>query len=221
MKSASLATARVRSACLAAVRVTWMIAIVVCVLATAGGLLFGGSGRDSSPQFPGFAFSDGADPSQHLPELASFDPTAALVVGGRKAREKHRGRESGRVWEEGTRLADRRIPGEPNRSVSDRQESGGGRAPSAGSAPSSSSRPSPTRAPTVRPPTLPDAPTVSPPKVPDAPPASPPELPDPASVSPQASVSAPDLPKPAVSVNVSAPVKTPAGGDLSVSAGLS
>src|SRR3954451_16150714 len=193
MKRASLATAHVRSAGLAAVRITWIIAIVVCVLATAGGLLFGGSGRDSSRQFPGFAFTDGADPLQSLPDLASFDPTAALVVGGRKAREKHRATKSGRLWEEGTRLADRRIPRAPNRSVSDRREAGGGRAPSGGSPPSSSSRPSPTHAPTVSPPKLPDAPTVSPPKVPDAPPVSPPKLPDAPSVNPPASVSAPDL----------------------------
>jgi hypothetical protein len=192
MKRASLATARASSAGLAAVRITWIIAIVVCVLATTGGLLFGGSGRDSSRQFPGFAFTDGADPPQPLPELASFDPTAALPVGDGKV-QQHRKGAARTVRGEDSGPVDRPADADthsrahaPGRSVGE-QPGLSERGPAGAEAPPSSSGPK-----------LPEGPSVSPPKLPEAPSASP-----------------PSLPKPTAPMSVAAPVR-PADDELGV-----
>jgi hypothetical protein len=64
---------------LAAVRITWITAFVVCVVSILTGLLSGtDDGGDSSQQFPGFAFDDGGDSSQQLPEFALVEPAAAI-----------------------------------------------------------------------------------------------------------------------------------------------
>jgi hypothetical protein len=192
MKSASLATAHVRSAGLAAVRMTWIIAIAGCLLATAGGLLFGGSGRDSVRQFPGFAFTGGSDPSQQLPELASFDPRAALAVGGGKV-QQHRRAAAPAARAEETGPVDRPADADthsrahaPGRTVGE-QPGLSERGPAGAEAPPSSSGPK-----------LPEGPSVSPPKLPEAPSASP-----------------PSLPKPTAPMSVAAPVR-PADDELGV-----
>ena len=69
----------IRFAGLAAVRITWITAIAVCGFAIVTGLVSGTDSHNSAGKLPGFAFSDGGDPSQQLPESASFDPVAAPV----------------------------------------------------------------------------------------------------------------------------------------------
>lgn len=203
----------IRFAGLAAVRITWITAIVVCVLAILIGLLSGTDSRNSSGQLPGFAFSDGGDPLQPLqqsPESASLDPVAALaaVVDGKAQRTMTAAPQGDR-----SQWADERAPGDthsgarvPGGSGSQPGKEGGqpgneggsGPSPRSGSKspqPPSSTSPKPTPAPAVSPPKVPQAP-VSPPK-----PAPPPSL-APPSVSASAS-------PPSVSVNVPAPVQVP------------
>ena len=219
MKSAS----ELRLAGLGAVRITWITAIVVCVLAVLSGLLSGTDGRNSSRQFPGFAFTDGGDSSQQFPGfqqfpgLASLDPAAALVGGD--AREippkTQKIATAGPNGNRGQRV-NQQAPGgshsRPGAPPPGSQPGGDGGRP-----PSSARGPSQPQAPTPRP--KPQAPTVSPPKLPQAPKVTvnvpKPPLPPTVSVSaPEPSqapsgTSAPSLPLPQVSVNVSAPVQTP------------
>lgn len=208
MKSAS----EVRLAGLGAVRITWATAIVVCVLAIVSGLFSDPNGRNSSRDMPGFAFTDGDDPSVQLPELASFDRTAAL---GGNAKEKAQKAETSAPQGDRSQPADQHRPGDshsgsrvPDRSGSQPPESGsqepenaGGRAPSS-----------------LREPTPPEAPSVS---VNVQPP------PQETSVSVQSqsppqetSVRVQPPPQPTLSVSVSASVETPVVKDPTVSVEL-
>jgi hypothetical protein len=220
VKSASEA----RIAGLAAVRITWITAIVVCVLAILSGLLAGTDGRNFSQQFPGFGFTDGGNSSQQFPEFASFDPAAALV-GAEPQRNAPTTQKTETAGPQGHR--DQPIdeqasgPGHSKTGVphpGSRPESVGGRAPS------SAPRPNRPQAPTVnipKPPQLPtvnlpkpqqQAPTVNLPKPQQAPTVNLPEPPQAPTVSlpepPQPSVSV-NLSQPSVSANVSPPVPTP------------
>ena len=113
----------VRLTGLAAVRITWITAIVVCVLAVVSGLLSGTDGRDSSRQFPGFAFTDGGNAQnaqQPLPDFASLDPTAALV-GGAVQKTAAKTQKDETAWPHGTRgqrVSDR-APGDSRSSPGD------------------------------------------------------------------------------------------------------
>ena len=78
----------IRSAGLAAVRITWITGIAVCGFAIVTGLISGTDSHNSAGKLPGFAFSDGGDPLQQLRESASLDPAAApaVVVDGKAQR---------------------------------------------------------------------------------------------------------------------------------------
>jgi hypothetical protein len=207
----------VRLAGLAAVRITWITAIVVCVLAVLTGLLSGTDGRDSSGQFPGFAFRDGGDSSQQFPGFASLDPVAALVGGDAQgiALKPQQTDTTALQGNRGQRVNEQ-APGDrhtrPSAPPSGSQPDGtGGRPPSSAPGPNRPQAPTPgskpPQAPTSgsKPPQAPTV-TVKVPKPPQAPSASV-SLPK----APQAPSgnSAPSLPLPQVSVNVSAPVQTP------------
>jgi hypothetical protein len=196
----------IRFAGLAAVRITWITAIVVCVLAILTGLLSGTDSRNSSGQLPGFAFSDGGDPLQQSSEFASLDPVAALagVVDG-KAQRTQRTITAASLGHR-SQQADERAPGDTHSGARVPGGSGsqpgnqGGRGPSPtpgpkSPQPASSNPPKPTPAAPLSPPKLPQAP-VSPPK----------PAPQPSPALPSVSVS----PSPtSVSANVPAPVQVP------------
>jgi hypothetical protein len=178
----------IRFAGLAAVRITWITAIVVCVLAILTGLLSGTDSRNSSGQLPGFAFSDGGDPLQQSPESAPLDPAAALasVVDGKAQRTMAAAPQGDR-----SQRASERAPGHTH---------SGARVPKGtGSQPGNEGGrgPSPTLGPKP-----PQPPSSTPSKPTPAPPVSPPK---PAPL-PSVSVSASP---PSVSVKVPAPVQTP------------
>jgi hypothetical protein len=210
----------VRLAGLAAVRITWIIAIVVCVLAVLSGLLSGTDGRNSSRQFPGFAFTDGGDSSSwpQFPGLAFLDPTAALVGGDAQeiAAKTQQTDAAGPQGSPGQRVNEQ-APGDSHSRAGvpppGSQPGGtGGRPPSSAPGPNRPQAPTPG-------PNRPQVPTVSLPKLPKAPTVTVdvPKPPQPPTVSvsvpkaPQApsGTSAPSLPLPQVSVNVSSPVQTP------------
>ncbi len=167
-------------------RITWITAIVVCVLAILTGLLSGTDSRNSSGQLPGFAFSDGGDPWQQSPEFASLDPAAALagVVDG-KAQRTQRTITAASLGHRSQR-ADERAPGDTHSGARVPGGSGsqpgnqGGRGPSPTPGPKSPQPPSsnptkPTPAPPLSPPKLPQAP-VSPPKPAPQPSPAPPSV---------------------------------------------
>jgi hypothetical protein len=196
---------------LAAVRITWITAIVVCVLAIVSGLLSGTDGRNSSRQFPGFAFTNGGNAPQLLPDFASLDPVAALVGGeARKNAPKTQKNETAGPQGNRAQRVDEQALGDSHSKAGvppsgTQPEGSGGRPPSSTPGPNRPQRP------TVDVPQLPQAPTVSvnvpkPPQlpsvsvnVPNSPPPSPPQAPS--------GTSGPSLPQ--VSVNVSAPIQTP------------
>jgi hypothetical protein len=216
VKSASEA----RIAGLAAVRITWITAIVVCVLAILSGLLAGTDGRNFSQQFPGFGFTDGGNSSQQFPEFASFDPAAALVgeEPQRNAPTTQKTETAGPQGHRGQPIDEQASgPGHSKTGVphpGSRPESVGGRAPS------SAPRPNRPQAPTVNIPKPPQLPTVSLPKPPQAPTVSlpkpsqgptvslpkPPQAPTVSLPEPQLpTVSPPEPPQPSVSVKLSQP----------------
>jgi hypothetical protein len=189
---------------LAAVRITWIIAIVVCVLAVLTGLLSGTDGRNSSRQYPGFAFADGGDSLQPFPGiqqlhgLASLDPTAA-PVGLEAQKNPLTSQKTETPGPQGNRdhgvneqaPADRHPrPAVPHQEG--QPEVTGGRPPSSAAGPDRPQAPTVT----VNIPKPPQLPTVS---VPDPSPSQPPQAPS--------GSTGPSLPE--VSVNVSAPVQTP------------
>jgi hypothetical protein len=187
---------------LAAVRITWITAILVCVLAVVSGLLSGTDGSNSSQQFPGFAFADGGNSSQPFPDFASLDPAAALVVGEvhKDAPKTQKNETAGPTGNRGQRV-DEQAPGDSHSKPGaphpgTQPEGAGGRPPA--------SIPGPNRQPQA--PEAPEAPTVSVsvPKPPEAPTVSV-SVPDPE----QAPSGTSALSLPQVSVNVSAPVQTP------------
>ena len=190
----------IRFAGLAAVRITWITAIVVCVLAILIGLLSGTDSRNSSGQLPGFAFSDGGDPSQ-FPESASLDPAAALagVVDGKAQRTKTAGPQGDR-----SQRADVRAPGDTQSGARVPEGSGSQPGNEGGRGPSPTPGPKPPQPPSSTAPKPTPAQPVSLPKLPQAPVS--PSKPAPAPSPPPPSVSVSASP-PSVSVNVPAPVQ--------------
>jgi hypothetical protein len=202
----------------------------VCGLAIVIGLLSGTDGSNSSRLLPGFAFSDGADPSQAVPALDSFDPIAGLVAPARgNGQEKGQKTDTAAQPWNRSKAVDQRASDDnqstaraPDRSGSEQPRNAGGRPASSSPGPRTLQAPSVTlpHAPSANPPTLPQAPSVSPPPPPDTSgsvSASPPA----ASVSaspPAVSVSASP---PAASVSASPPAEAaPIRADVSVSARL-
>jgi hypothetical protein len=226
VKSASKVTSEVRVAGLAAVRITWITAIVVCALAILSGLLAGSDGRNFSQGFPGFGFTGGGDSSPLFPEFASFDPAAALVgEGAERNVPKTQGTETaGPQGDRGQRIDEQASgPGHSRTGVphpGSRPDGVGGGAPSSAPRPNrpqapTVSLPKPPQLPTVSLPKPPQPPTVSLPKPSQPPTASPPKPSPPPTVSvpepPQLpTVSLPKPAQPSVSVNLSSPVQTPA-----------
>jgi hypothetical protein len=185
---------------LVAVRITWITATAVCVVSILIGLLSGTDGGDSSPQFPGFAFSDGGDSSLQSPEFALFEPAAAMF--GAETQQKAQRTKTAAAQEDRSGRTKKGAPGEghsrsgvPPRSRSHR-EGADGREPVV------TPSPKPSRSTSVTPPRHPQAPSVKPPKLPQAPSVNPPKLPPAPS-----EITAPSPPP--VSLKVSAPVQTP------------
>lgn len=213
----------IRFAGLAAVRITWITAIVVCLLAILIGLLSGTDSRNSSGQLPGFAFSDGGDPVQQSPESASLDPIAALggVVDGKAQRTM-----AGVAQGDRSQRADERAPGDthsgtrvPGGSGSQPGNEGGQRGNEGGRGPSPTPRAKSPQPPSSNPSKPTPAPPVSTPKLPQAPVSPPKPAPQPSA--PQPSVSASPSP-PSVSVSAPAPVQVPGVKvpDVNVTVGL-
>jgi hypothetical protein len=191
VKSAS----ELRLAGLVTVRITWITAILVSVLAILSGLLSGTDGRDSSQQLPGFAFTDGGDPSQQfLDEFALFDPAASVVGGGKTKTAAPEDERSQRAKEEAAGDS-RPSSGVPHRSGSQPKDVGG-------RAPVVTPQPNPPQAPSVTDPEPPQAISVTDPEPPQAPSVTP------APSQPPVSVSVPAPSQPPISVSVSAPVQT-------------
>jgi hypothetical protein len=161
---------------LTAVRITWITAIAVCVLAILSGLRSGADGGGSSLQFPGFAFADSGDDPQLLPELALPHPAATVGAEAQKIKGKPKTAApegDGRQW------AAERAPGEsqsrahvPNRSGS-RPDNAGGTGPVGGRGPVGTGGPG-SQAPSLEPPKLPKEPALEPPKLPKEPALKPP-----------------------------------------------
>jgi hypothetical protein len=209
-----------RQAGLAAVRITWITAILVCALAVLSGVLSGSHGSGSSQQFPGFAFTDGGN-SSPFPDLAALDPAAALLAGAAQANDPSTqkpgiagpGVNGGRrVNEQASGDSDSRARLPRPGIQSPRSQPDGG----AGKQPSSTSGPNGPQGPTLDLPKLPQAPSVSvnvpkPPQAPSVsvtqPKPSPPQAPSGGSGGGGSAPSAPSLPQ--VSVNVSSPIQTP------------
>jgi hypothetical protein len=205
-----------RFAGLAAVRITWATAIVVCVLAIVSGLLSGTDGGNSSQQFPGFAFTDDGNASPPFTDFASLDPAAPLgpaaaLVGGEAQQNTPKTQKTETAGPQGNRgrRVDEQAPGDGDSRAGVRHP---GTQPEGadGGPPSSTPAPNRPQAPTVSPPEpeTPQAPTVTVnvPEPPQAPSVSvnvpnPPQEPS--------GPSAPSLSLPQVSVHVSAPVETP------------
>jgi hypothetical protein len=196
----------IRLAGLAAVRITWILAIAISVLAILSGLLFGTDSRDSSQQVPGSEFADGGDTSQQLPEFALFDPAAPLLSAGKTKTAAPHDDRSQRAKEEASG------DGHPNFGVPDRSGSKSQPNDPRGSGPVVTPRSDPPQAASVTRPTssqtpsvsqvgLPQTPSVSQPDLPQAPSVSQPDLPQAPSVTAVAS-QAP------VSVSVSTAVET-------------
>jgi hypothetical protein len=196
----------IRLAGLVAVRITWITAIVVSVLAILSGLLSGTDGRDSSQQLPGSAFADGGDTSQQLPEFALFDPAAALVGAGKTKAAAPQDDRSQRAKEQAS--SDRHFDSSiPDRSGSQPQVKDPG-----GSGPVVTPRSNPPQAASVTRPTSSQTPSVSQPDLPQTPTVSQPDLPQAPSVAlpdtPQAPLVTAVSSQPPVSVSESAPVET-------------
>jgi hypothetical protein len=170
-------TSEPRLAGLMAVRIAWITAILVCVVAILIGLVSGTGSGNSSRQFPGFAFSggvsEGRDSSQQSPEPVSFDPAVATV--GAAARRDRKGRAM-----KGAAGDSHYRSGVPTRSGSQPEDTGGGRTPEI------TPRPKPTQAPQGDPAEAPQAPSGAPPKPPQTSPVTSPEP------SPAPPVTAPD-----------------------------
>jgi hypothetical protein len=178
---------------LTAVRITWITAIAVCVLAILSGLRSGADGGGSSLQFPGFAFADSGDDPQLLPELPLPHPVA--TVGGEAQKTKGK-RKAAAPEGDGRQWAREQTPGEsqsrahvPNRSGS-RPDNAGGRGPAGTGGPSS-------QAPSLKPPKLPKEPALELPKAPKEPSLNPPRLPKEPALKPpkELSLKPPKLPK--------------------------
>jgi hypothetical protein len=176
-----------RLAGLVAVRITWITAILVCAVAILIGLISGTGSGNSSPQFPGFAFSkglsDGRDSSHQSSESASFHPAAAMVGAA-----AHRDR-NGRVVK-GAHGKTHYNSGVPTRSGSQPEDSGG-------RTPVVTHRPKPPQAPEGDPAEAPQAPSGAPTKPPQAPPVASPNPPPAPPVSPSEPSPAPPEPLPA------------------------
>jgi hypothetical protein len=215
----------IRSAGLAAVRITWITAIAVCGFAIVTGLISGTDSHNSAGKLPGFAFSDGGDPLQQIRESASLDPAAApaVVVDGKAQRTVTAARQGAGSQRPGERAPGQDTPSRARlpRGSGSQPENESGRGPSSTSGPKPAQSPSPSKptpAPQVSPPKLPQ---VSPPKLPQVSPTKPS-----APSSPTSSPSPPPPPvsvstnPPSVSVNVPAPVKVPGVKVPNVSVGL-
>jgi hypothetical protein len=195
---------------LVAVRITWITATAVCVVSILIGLLAGTDGGGSSPAFPGFGFSDGGDSSQQSPELALFEPAAAIF--GAETQQKAQGTKTAAAQEdrsgrtksqEAIKKCKKKFPKGPKRKKcikraknrSGRTKKGASREghsrsgvpPRSGSHPEGADGREPVGTPSSK---HPQAPSLTPPKLPKAPSVSPPKLPKAPSVSP------PKLPKP-------------------------
>jgi hypothetical protein len=195
------------------VRITWITAILVSVLAILSGLLSGTDGRDSSRQLPGFAFADGGDSSLQLPEFALFDPVAPVASAGKTKTAAPQG--DRRQW------AKEQAPGDNHSSSGVSDRSGSQPKDAAGRAPVVTPRPKPQPASSETQARLPQASSVTLPKPPQAPSVAPPApsvTPQAPSVTPQApSVALPKPPQapsvtlassqPPASVSASAPVQ--------------
>ena len=199
----------IRSAGLAAVRITRITGIAVCGFAIVTGLISGTDSHNSAGKLPGFAFSDGGDPLQQLRESASLDPAAApaVVVDGKAQRTVTAARQGAGSQRPGKRARGQDTPSRA------RLPRGSGSQPEneSGRGPSSTSPSKPTPVPQVSPPkqaqvSLPKLPPASP-----APSSSQPSPPPPVSVSTS---------PPSASVNVPAPVKVPGVEVPDVSVGL-
>jgi hypothetical protein len=197
------------------VRITWITAILVSVLAILGGLLSGTDGRDSSQPLPGFAFTDGGGSPEQSPAFALFEPAASVVGGGQAKTAAPQDDRSQRTKEQ--------APGDsysssdvPHRSGSQPKDAGG-RAlvvtprPRPPQAPSET-RPRPPQPPSVTRPNLPQAPSVTRPTPPQTPSETPVSSQPPASVSVSAPATA------SVSVSAPAPSATPVSSQPPVSA---
>jgi hypothetical protein len=207
---------------LVAVRITWITATAVCVVSILIGLLAGTDGGGSSPGFPGFGFSDGGDSSQQSPELALFEPAAAIF--GAETQQKAQGTKTAAAQEdrsgrtksqEAIKKCKKKFPKGPKRKKcikraknrSGRTKKGASREghsrsgvpPRSGSHPEGADGREPVGTPSSK---HPQAPSLSPPKLPQAPSVNPPNLPKAASEIPVPS-------PPPVSLKVSAPVQTP------------
>jgi hypothetical protein len=208
----------IRSAGLAAVRITRITGIAVCGFAIVTGLISGTDSHNSAGKLPGFAFSDGGDPLQQLRESASLDPAAApaVVVDGKAQRTVTAARQGAGSQRPGKRARGQDTPSRARlpRGSGSQPENESGRGPSSTSGPKLAQSPSPSKptpVPQVSPPKLPQ---VSLPKLPPASPApssSQPSPPPPVSVSTS---------PPSASVNVPAPVKVPGVEVPDVSVGL-
>jgi hypothetical protein len=168
-----------RLTALAAVRITWITAIVVCALAILTGWFSGGEGGNPSRHLPGFAFADGGEAAKLLPDSTVLD-RAAEVVGepqmkARRAKAEARqqsGIQSAGEQASGDSDESRSRNRAPNRSGS-QPEDVGARAPADTNGPSSPQGPS-----LSQPPRLPEAPSVDlPDPLPDPPLLGPPDPP--------------------------------------------
>jgi hypothetical protein len=200
-------TPDIRLAGLVAVRITWITAIGVSVLAILSGLLAGTDGRDSSLQLPGPPFADGGDTSQQLPEFALFDPAAPLVGAVKTKTAAPRDDRSQRAREQAPsdRHSDSGIPDRSGSQPQPKDPGGSGPAVTPRSNPEAASvtRPTSSQTPSVSRPDTPQTPSVSQPDTPQTPSVTLPDPPQSPSVTVVAS-------QPSVSVNVSAPVETQA-----------
>jgi hypothetical protein len=212
-------TPPVNFAGLAAVRITWITALAVCVLAILSGLHSATDGGNSSRLLPGFDFAEGGDAGQLLPDLPLPDPASA--VGGAETQSKAQKAKTAAPQGDASQRAVGQAPGEshskahqPNRSGGHPNGTAGQPENAAGRGPAGTSRPNAPQAPSVTQPDLPQLPRVTlpnPPQVlsnPQSPPQSPPQEP-----------SGNPGPQPPADVSVSAQVPTPGGG-LNVSASV-
>jgi hypothetical protein len=172
---------------IAAVRITWIAAIVVCGLAILSGLLSGTNVGDPSLESPGSAFADSSDSPQLLPEVALLDP-AQPVGEFRESQMKAQRTKTAAPQDDWGQRAKEQAPGE-NRSGSQPDDSGGG-------TPTDRPEPNPPQSPSV---TRPD------------PPQEPSGNPEPSQPTVEVSVAESEVSVSASREGVSAQVKTPLG----------
>jgi hypothetical protein len=184
---------------LAAVRITWITAFVICVLSILSGLLSGTDGGGSSQQLPGLPFVDGGDAPQLLPEFLTLTPAQAVATNTRTAAS--RDDPSRRIKEQAPRGSDYGTRA-PNRTGSQPEDSGGGTPPG-------TSRPNPPHAPTDAQQDPPRSPSVTSPSRPQEPSGNP--TPSQPTVQPtvEMSVAESEVSVSASQESVSAQVKTP------------